>query len=393
MFAKLKKQFSLENYFLLAIFLLPAYLLRFSIFGLPTNLWEALAIVAIVLAVWEIKKDSITFSGYEKKIAVLFLVIIIGLVLGMIKSGNYSVGLGIIKSWFLVPFAFAFLANRVIANKKMAWESLYLSTFVVAVVAIIYKISGAVTFDGRLQAFFNSPNYLAMYLAPGIIISFLKPGFRKSQDFKNLKLLKLLQFFMIVILLLALFFTYSYSAWASILITVSIIFLLNHKFSKRYLSILILIFGVLLFILKNTAKFHDLVNYNSRSSLASRIMIWNSAGKILGDNYILGIGPGNFQDKYLEYQKYFPPYLEWAVPHPHNLYLAFWLNTGIIGLFSFLAILYLFFKRTISDPGFNNITNIISLGVIIYFLLHGLVDTTYFKNDLAVIFWLAILFI
>lgn len=29
-----------------------------------------------------------------------------------------------------------------------------------------------------------------------------------------------------------------------------------------------------------------------------------------------------------------------------------------------------------------------SLGIMFYFLLHGLVDTTYFKNDLAVIFWL-----
>ena len=27
-----------------------------------------------------------------------------------------------------------------------------------------------------------------------------------------------------------------------------------------------------------------------------------------------------------EYQKHFPPYLEWAVPQPHNLYLAFWLQ-------------------------------------------------------------------
>jgi len=26
----------------------------------------------------------------------------------------------------------------------------------------------------------------------------------------------------------------------------------------------------------------------------------------------------------------------------------------------------------------------------IYILLHGLIDTTYFKNDLAVVFWLAV---
>jgi O-antigen ligase len=118
-------------------------------------------------------------------------------------------------------------------------------------------------------------------------------------------------------------------------------------------------------------------------------MIWQSSGKILSDNWLLGIGPGNFQDKYLEYQKYFPPYLEWAVPHPHNLYLAFWLYGGLVGLVSFLVILYFFFKK-VETPKLGVSTGVkyIALGVMIYVLLHGLVDTTIFKNDLAVVFWL-----
>jgi O-antigen ligase len=177
-----------------------------------------------------------------------------------------------------------------------------------------------------------------------------------------------------------------------VVLALAIIFFGENKFSKRYLSILIFIFLALLFILKDTAKFQDFVSFDDRSSLASRVMIWESAGKILTDNYVLGIGPGNFQAKYLEYQKFFPLYLQWAVPHPHNIFLAFWLSTGLIGFFSFLGILYLFFRKSIPGIKFNDAVNVISLGIIIYFLLHGLVDTTYFKNDLAVIFWLAILF-
>ncbi|MFA6047405.1 MAG: O-antigen ligase family protein [Parcubacteria group bacterium] len=383
----MKKYLNLENYFLLVIFLLPAYLLRFTIFKIPENLWEILAVISIILALEKIKKENnFTLSGYEKKIIFLFLIIIIGLALGMIKSGNYSVGLGIIKSWFLVPFAFAFLANRIIEDKKRLYSSLYLSILIVAVIALIYKFLGILTFDGRLQAFFNSPNYLAMFLAPGVIIGVFSSGL------KNLKLLKILK---LIIIALAIFFTYSYASWISIIFAVLIIFFLTHKISGKHILFLVLIFLIVVFLSKDTSKFQDLANYNSRSSLASRIMIWQSAEKIAKDNYLIGIGPGNFQDKYLEYQKYFPPYLQWAAPHPHNLYLAFWLSAGLIGLLAFIGILYLFFtkvemRQSAMIETRHCLVSTVAAGIIIYFLLHGLVDTTYFKNDLSVVFWMAI---
>ena len=72
-------------------------------------------------------------------------------------------------------------------------------------------------------------------------------------------------------------------------------------------------------------------------------MIWKSAGLMIKNNPLFGIGPGNFQEKYMEYQKYFPPYLEWAVPQPHNIFLAFWLESGLIGLAGFILLLLYFF--------------------------------------------------
>ena len=120
-------------------------------------------------------------------------------------------------------------------------------------------------------------------------------------------------------------------------------------------------------------------------------MIWRAAGKILEDHWILGIGPGNFQTEYLAYQKYFPPYLEWAVPHPQNVYLTFWLYGGILGMLGFLGTLYFYFAEIfgkIKSASGNAPLYLVSFGIMFYFLLHGLVDTTIFKNDLAVVFWL-----
>ncbi|MCK4525454.1 MAG: O-antigen ligase family protein, partial [Candidatus Andersenbacteria bacterium] len=135
-------------------------------------------------------------------------------------------------------------------------------------------------------------------------------------------------------------------------------------------------------------KFDQIINSGSRSSFHSRLMIWNSAGEIIKDNPLFGIGPGTFQETYLSYaEKFDEPYLEWAVPQPHNVFLAFYLQTGLIGFVGFVLILIWFFNcRNRAMPCFYNIIN----ALMIYILIHGLVDTTYWKNDLALMFWLII---
>jgi len=123
-------------------------------------------------------------------------------------------------------------------------------------------------------------------------------------------------------------------------------------------------------------------------------MVWQAALKILNNNFILGIGPGMFQEYYLDYQKYFSPYLEWAAPQPHNIFLAFWLQCGIFGLAGFLWLLIRFFKTGFKLSAIGHRSLVIGLmAVMVYILVHGLVDATYWKNDLSVIFWLTVVLI
>src|SRR3989338_7558911 len=95
--------------------------------------------------------------------------------------------------------------------------------------------------------------------------------------------------------------------------------------------------------------------------------------------------PEIFRGGFLGKQKNYPPYLEWAVPQPHNIYLAFWLQTGLLGLTGFLLLLVWYFKKLL-----NNLSLVVScwlLVVMTYTLLHGSVDTLYWKNDLSFMFW------
>ena len=94
-----------------------------------------------------------------------------------------------------------------------------------------------------------------------------------------------------------------------------------------------------------------------------------------------GLGPGLFQ---AHYQDRAPEVLgqapmEWNMPHPHNLWLGFWFNAGLLGLAGFLYLIWLV-HRHFTYP-------LIGFWVI---LLHGLFDMPFWKNDLAMVFWVII---
>jgi O-antigen ligase len=249
----------------------------------------------------------------------------------------------------------------------------------------IYKIStNFITYDLRLKLFFDSPNQLAMALAP-IIFAFFSLSVAQTDKVKKMAYFNLMFVFIIL-----LFLTKSLGAILGVLISFAIYFLIK-KFQKaknflRY-SLYSLLFSSIFFPAVMTLIWGQ-PQITDRSSFASRIMIWQSARAILADNLILGVGPGNFQDKYLKYQEKFPPYLEWAVAHPHNTFLTFWSSGGIIAFIGFLLLFIWVIKNiTDSDEAFNNSINLYLILYSLYFLIHSSVDTLYFKNDLSVVFW------
>jgi O-antigen ligase len=379
----MKKFLNLENFIYLTIISLPLYLIRFSIFGLPTNVFEIMALGAIIMFFRSSRSLKNELRAYHKYFIPIGL-IVGGLMLSILFNGSYRIGLGIIKGWFVIPMLFAFVAATRLQKekRKIIFSAIYISAFLVACVALGYLLLGEITFDGRLQAIFNSPNYLAMYLSPAIIIGLV--NFRQNKKIYGVSL---------VIIAIALYFTFSYAAWLAILVAAGLIGFLQKRTGTPSKNIKWIIVGmiIIMFWQLGTVKMHNLIHLTERSSLASRIMIWRSAGVMIGNNPIMGIGPGNFQSEYLAYQKYFPPYLEWAVPEPHNLFLALWLQAGIIGLVGFLALMFIWFKELVKEKSLFSDINLIAIAIIIIMLMHGLFDTTYFKNDLAVLFWLAFL--
>jgi O-antigen ligase len=74
--------------------------------------------------------------------------------------------------------------------------------------------------------------------------------------------------------------------------------------------------------------------------------------------------------------------------YPHNIVLNFWAELGVLGvlLFAWIFVKYLYYGFA-SLSGKDKILSCGLIGALIAIIMHGLVDVPYFKNDLAVQFW------
>lgn len=380
----------------LVVFSMPFYLVRFSLFGIPTTFLEVM--IYILFFMWLLRE-----SAKEKRFEELFILFknekclscgIVLLFTGLFVSAAYSsdlrTSLGIVKGWFLDPllvflvFISCIKLEKEITNVLLSWA---LSGLVVAFIAISYFMAGELTFDGRLKAFFLSPNHLAMYLAPALLI-FVYSAMTKQRFFRNNSINKGFLVSGTILIFITIVLSYSYGAFFAVFVSIAGFFyfkknnILSKAHNKRK-SILFSAIIIIMVIFAASAKLIQIYDSNGRSSLHSRIMIWNASWEIIKESPIIGIGPGAFQERYLSISgKFKEPYLEWAVPQPHNVFLAFYIQTGLVGFVGFLFLLCWIFRK-------DN-KNDISKLIIIYILLHGLIDTTYWKNDLAIMFWLAL---
>lgn len=403
----LKERIIIQICVVLSILLLPLAHMKVMIFSLPLYSVEIPIVVAFVVYLYGWKNGVFLPAknlNLRNPLVIGAGLFFCGAVLSFVVNPFHFTGLGMLKTWFVAPMILVWVWNES-EPKTHDIEKMLLVWFgVVATVSFLsleYFFQGNLTFDGRLSAWFTSPNYLAFSLAPGVLLSqyfFVHPIFEKKTWSK---LIIACIFFS---LLFSLFFTRSYAVWLS-LATANGVFLfltLKKEVSRQKkvtaTVLLLFIFGSFLFLESSSEKWQALVSLQERSSLSSRMMIWQVAAKAIFEHSFFGIGIGRFQEVYLSYQQDFPLYLEWAVPQPHNLYLALWLQTGIIGLFGFgfLVVAWLrqmMILQKLSDEFFSvKKLSALLVSFLLFFLLFGFVDTPFFKTDQAFVFWFIIFF-
>lgn len=395
----------MEKLVYLLIFLIPAYLIRFTVFGIPTNMLEALTGTVCTLWIAASSKSLIAHFKITIQTVILFVIgnrllvigsalLFLGLIGGMFVSSDIKTSLGVLKGWFVFPFLLFILMRSLVdtqAKKEKALWILALSGASVACIALVYWVRGEVTFDGRLTAFYESPNMLAMYIAPAILI--LSRGFISTFNIQGPKAqLKIKQYFAfqpflivsLALLVFSLLLTRSLSVPLALIGALFYIRFSNYLTKRGYQ----IFFGAIIIggLLLPLASFFIDPWELGRNSLASRAMIWQSAWLLLKDHWLFGIGPGMFQEAYLANQADVPPYLEWAVPHPHNIFLTAWLYGGLAGLIGFILVLCWLFAQARNSK--KTPIRAIAMGVLCAIMIYGFIDNSYWRNDAATVFWL-----
>lgn len=389
-------------FFLLAtVLLLPLAHLKTVFFGIPLYYPEwtvLLTLGAFGYRAW--RSEGPGFSELfrlDKTVLLGGILLLAGALLSFFCNPFSLTGLGMLKSWIIFPLLFGLLLRKELQTNQRINGLLVLWFGVLGVVALrsLWLWSaGDLTYDGRLSGDYASPNFLAYFLAPVSLLGgyFLLVSERVGP--KNFWRIVLIGSG-IVATLLALFLTRSYGVWIA-LFAAGMVFFTGAYWRKakawRFLVLFlpILVVGSFFLTERGSEKWQSLVEDDPRSSLASRLMIWQSAGLMVLDNPLVGIGVGRFQEKYLEYQRFFPPYLEWAVPEPHNFFLALFLATGLLGFLGYCLLLgrlgFLLY-RSFCTPG-EKAVHLLVASLWALFLVYGLFDTPYFKTDLAYGFFL-----
>lgn len=355
----------------LLVFLVPAYLLRTAIFGVPTNFWELGVIVLMAGAA--LRPKSVLFSqrlprGSGLAIACLLASAIIAAAI----SAEPKVSLGILKGWFVVPMLFAWLAYQVKANQEELISSLVYSGAVSAGWALMAG-------GPRWQGWYDVPNSLALWLAPIFVLSLWQSLSRRTFTW----------YVSCLLIGLALVGTQSAMAIVSVLGAIAAWVLINSLSPRR--TLIIIFFGLVIlscgyFAWSGRAVYLLQPWLDGQSnSVSVRWQLWRISWDLIKQQPWFGVGLGQFEPAYqarlheLIAQAPSAWLPEFVFRDPHNWILSFWLNVGALGLISFITMNLLALKnRPLNGP----------VLALICLLIFGLADTVYWKNDLAAQYWI-----
>ena len=258
----------------------------------------------------------------------------------------------------------------------------------VGVKVVLWQIDTTVNknMPGRIYSFFENPNAFAEVLV--MLTPFLAAMIVKEKEMMG----KLLALLILGGAILAMAMTLSRAGY----IGLAAIFGMYVLFLNWKLIPVFLVLGIVMLpFLPDTIYYRLLSIIQGDSSISSRAYTYNSAIKLIMDNWRMGIGLGTdvVQKTANSYSHYSNGY---KFIHSHNTFAQIWVEMGILGMLSFLGLISNWFKRSsawiIDGSCPKDLRAIILAGVtgIIGVLVFGLVDYVWFYPRVMLIFWAVI---
>ncbi len=415
---------------------LPSYLLRFQLGPLPLTLLEAMILIsALAWAIawlWPRLRQGGLADIKPAKTWVIEagLVILISLAAVFVAGGDLGAW-GIWNAYFLEPILLLIMAVTVFkgaaGREKVLW-AIVISVSAVSLLAIFQKATGLFIANPFWQAaetrrsvsFFGYPNAVGLYLAP---LSVLLLGWLAGQDWKTASkdaLKKSLIALAIAISWLAILFARSEGAIIGLGAGIFLAMVLaGRRMRLAGISLAVISVALILSVPSLRQEAGDKLTLSDLSG-SIRQQQWKETFMMLSqDRFFLGAGLDKYQAAVAPYHqaglffnadridnfdeklrqdedlrnRYWQPVEIYL--YPHNIFLNFWSELGLLGAlaFSWIIIKFLFLALLISFSlkRVEQRQRFLALGLLaamVAIVVHGLVDVPYFKNDLSAMFWL-----
>lgn len=380
---------------------LPLYIIRFDLpigpFNIPSTLLELMILLTLVVVGLEFWQNGLPWRKLKTDFDLLIGLFLVTALISLFISPDFRGGSGIFKAYFIEPILFYYSLIFIVRKRGVVHVllGLVVSGCYLALLGLLQKLTGSFSLApqeiilGRVTAVYNSANALALYLGPIIFIC-LAIFFRVK---KNLKLFFI---FLLVFFTLVIIWTKSRGGLVGEMISLLIfgygLFSLKFKRLRQvWLVVPLSLIIVLTLFFYQMFAFYDsspIFTEEGRSSdtLQVRFALWLGTANLLRDHSLLGAGLNGFKRLYSF--KYKLSAQQEDLQYPHNLFLNFWTETGLLGLAVFLLLTIRSFRLLMTGLLSKNF--FWGLGLICalsYWVVHGLVDVPYFKNDLSVEFW------
>ncbi|MBI5230448.1 MAG: O-antigen ligase family protein [Candidatus Magasanikbacteria bacterium] len=382
--------------------LLPTYLIRFTVGTIPSTLLEISILTVAFVWFCKLPHKKIYNRAQTRKLFLqsgpltawwyLTLFFVLAATIAAFISPSHFAALGTWKAYFIEPlifFSVCVSTLRTRAELRAAFDFLFIGIACAAAISIIQKFTGwwipnafwQAVLTRRTTSLYGYPNAFPLIAAPLMPFIFFQIREHSSHVTRVLYILLGLS------MLLAIFFAKSDGALAGLGAGI-LIAGIWHQRTREIVALITFLAALTIFFtppLKELFASHFLFQ---KFSGQLRLSMWQETLEMLKAHPLQGGGLANYQNAVFPYHT-----LQWAeiYLYPHNIFLNFWTETGLLGLLSFLALVAFFFVRAVAlwlkNHSFAVKTAVIAM---IILLVHGLVDVPYFKNDLSVIFWLII---
>ena len=369
--------------------LAPAYVLRWHVGPLPSTVLEAsivLTVIAFAIESWRLRRLPIWHSPFTIP-AALFL---IAGAIGVLVSPEHVKGLGLYRAYLIEPIAFFLVVGNALSD---VWRA----RMVLLGLAVGGAVAGLANSFVVVQAIrhhtlnvalpppvviYNTANATALFLVPLIGIAASLAIYERDRR------IRLVSAGFAGVFVLSTFLSLSRGGLLALAIVALILAVLNRY--RWYLVPAVVVAAVLAVLIPGIRSrlAHEFNPSDPNNTFVSRAHLWQATLQMLRDHPIFGTGMFGFARSI---QPYRGGVYEENLIYPHNLFLNFWTETGLLGLAAFLWLLVQTFRVSLRGWTAGALAwRPVQLGIVLAMvavIVHGMVDVPYFKNDLAIEFW------